>query len=367
MRGESSSAHDTAMNILLSEKPSLNGYIESLLTAYQRAGHAVICDPSNFLYSDFVPDVLHIHWPERITYWHQALQGMSAAEQVARAAERLTWYKARGTKIVQTIHNLVPHATASAAGADAALACCLAQADVIVHHCQASVRETLQLYPAAGERANIVCRHGDYLLQFRQADPQRARRRLGIPLDAFVVLSFGRQRAYKNADFALQVFNALKVPRKFLLVAGNFDFFHHRGTEVLRLKARNWLRQRMLWRDRKYVYRDIKDAELPEFIAASDVFFLGQTRALNSGQLALAATFSKPVVYPQIGCFAEAMDAWIGESYTAGDAAGAVAALDRIKLRWDAVAGQPDNSAWLARNSWDAHVAGILEALAAFR
>lgn len=355
------------MNILLTEKPSLNGYIESLLGAYQRAGHAVICDPSNFLYSNFVPDVLHIHWPERITYWHQALQGMSAAQQVAKAVERLAWYKARGTKIVQTIHNLVPHAAVNASGADAAFAGCLAHADIIVHHCQASVRETLKMYPAAGERANIVCHHGDYLLQFGEADAQDSRRRLGIPADAFVVLSFGRQRAYKNAEFVLQVFRALKVPRKFLLVAGNFDFFHHRGGEVWRLKARNWLRQRAPWRDRKFVYRDIKDAELPLFIAASDVFFLGQTRALNSGQLALAATFSKPVVYPQVGCFDEAMEGWIAEAYPAGDAAGAVMALERIRARAGAVAGPPDNSVWLARNSWDAHVAGILKALSAFR
>lgn len=355
------------MNILLTEKPSLNGYIESLLHAYQRAGHAVICDPSNFLYSDFVPDVLHIHWPERITYWHQALQSLSAEQQVAKAAERLAWYKARGTKIVLTIHNLVPHAAVSGSNADAALACCLAQADIVVHHCQASVRETLQLYPAAGERANIVCHHGDYLLQYRAVDAQEARRRLGIPAEAFVVLNFGRQRAYKNADFVLRVFSTLKVPHKFLLVAGNFDFFHHRGAEVLQLKARNWLRQRLPWRDRKFVYREIKDAELPAFIAASDVFFLGQTRALNSGQLALAATFAKPTVYPKIGCFDEAMEGWFGEAYPAGDATAAVAALQQVRARMESATGRPDNAAWLARNSWDAHVAGILEALLAFR
>lgn len=355
------------MNILLTEKPSLNGYIESLLHAYQRAGHAVICDPSNFLYSDFVPDVLHIHWPERITYWHQALQGLSAPQQVAKAAERLAWYKARGTKIVLTIHNLVPHAAGSGSHADPAVACCIAHADIVVHHCQASVRETLQLYPTAGERANIVCRHGDYLLQYRDVEAQAARRLLGIPADAFVVLSFGRQRAYKNAEFVQQVFDTLPVPHKFLLIAGNFDFFPHRGVKVWRLKARNWIRQRFPWRDRKFVYREIRDAELPEFIAASDVFFLGQTRALNSGQLALAATFAKPAVYPQIGCFGEAMEGWIGEAYPAGNTAAAVAALEQVRTRMQSVAGKPDNAAWLARNSWDSHVAGILEALSAFR
>lgn len=355
------------MNILLTEKPSLNGYVESLLRAYQRAGHTVICDPSNFLYSNFVPDVLHVHWPERLSYWHQSLQGLGADEQVARASERLAWYKAQGTRIVQTIHNLVPHVAASNTDADAALAVCLDHADIVVHHCQASLRQTLELYPSAAGKTNIVCHHGDYLLQHRHVDPVAARRELGIPADAFVLLNFGRQRAYKNTDFVLQVFGALDVAGKFLLVAGNFDFYNQRGAKVWRLKARNWLRQRVPWRDRKFVYRNISDAELPRFIAAADAFFLGQTRALNSGQLPLAATFSKPAVYPDLGCFGEAMEGWVGEAYPTGDAAGAVAAVQRLRARMKSGGGLPDNTVWLTRNSWDAHVAGILEALSTLR
>jgi hypothetical protein len=96
------------------------------------------------------------------------------------------------------------------------------------------------------------------------------------------------------------------------------------------------------------------------------VFFLGQSRALNSGQLALAATFRRPVVHPRSGCFEEAMTDWVAESYAPDDLEAAVAAVKRLRQRLVAN-GNLDNSAWLKRNSWDGHVAGLLQAIAALR
>ncbi len=351
------------MIILLTEKPALNGYIESLILAYQQAGHTVVCDPSNFYHSNLVPDVLHIHWPERLTYWYGPFQGKPAAEQIAAATRRLQWYREQGTKTVLTVHNLSPHEGSSES--DPAYGQFFQYADVVVHHCEESVRQATQRYPELRDKKNIVCAHGDYLVHYRHVERGKARRQLGVPDSAFVLLNFGRQRGYKNEQFLLDVFRQANIQNKYLMVVGSFDQGRGSMWEKWRFKLRNAWRERFPYSDRKFVYRAISNEEMPAFLSASNVVLLGHAKGLNSGLLPLAATFSVPAVYPRLGCFESSLAGWCGDAYTPGSVTDACRALECLASDIKEGRVSLDNSAWLKSNSWPEHVARILGALRA--
>jgi hypothetical protein len=127
----------------------------------------------------------------------------------------------------------------------------------------------------------------------------------------------------------------------------------------------------MFSRAKRSVIRRVPTEEIPQIIAASDVFFLGRQDGLNSGQLALAASYGKPVVFPEIGNFKEQMAHWPWkETYQPGDVRGAVNALDRMHHR---IKKYPpgsvvfDNREWLDKNRWDTHVDRIIEAVNQFK
>jgi hypothetical protein len=344
------------MKILLTDSPSLNGYIESLINAYSRAGHSVTSGANDFFYSDCIPDILHIHWPESLYLWH-APEGVNKDVVCRMMAERLAWFKSHGVTIINTIHNLKPHDGTTDTLSNV-YRMVIEHADILVHHCTESINLLTDSYPAAMGRVNIVCPHGDYLNHYKFVGRDQARSHYGISMNKLVILNFGRQRPYKNEHFITTVFNRLRLQSKYLVIAGIFAYPARRKW----LRIRNRFRKFYPYRDRKYIYRSFPISEIPYIISIADIIFLGQRNGLNSGLTALAATYRKPVVCPDIGCFRQSLDSWHHETYAAGDVEDATRALQRMCNRLPGL-GALDNSDWLRIHSWDVHVAGIIKAL----
>ena len=86
------------MKILICESPGDNGYIESLISAYEALGHSVSYGVNNFHQCHEIPDILHIHWPESLYKWNQSsvdVEGMAS-----NIEKRLNWFKEHEVKIV---------------------------------------------------------------------------------------------------------------------------------------------------------------------------------------------------------------------------------------------------------------------------
>lgn len=349
------------MNILITESPSENGYIESLINAYSRAGHITICNVNNFYFSGYVPDILHIHWPESLYKWY-SLQSVDEINIYKKIKERLLWYKNNGAKIVYTIHNLTPHDSKHAFEEDM-YQLIIEHADVLVHHCNKSINLTSERYSSAAQKINIVCPHGDYLIHYKKVDQSDARQRYNIPLEKTVVLNFGKQRPYKNEKFIKRTFKGLACPLKYLFIAGQFSSPGENPVSKLRFRVRNQARQQFKYSEQQYIYRQIPTDEMPSILSSADIVFLGQQHGLNSGLLALAATYSKPVVCPNIGCFHSSLSGWHHETYCAGNVADATQALDKMCVRVSEMKQEAeafDNTQWLANHSWDNHAASII-------
>jgi beta-1,4-mannosyltransferase len=355
------------MKILIAANNGQNSYIASLANAYKRAGCEVVVDVDNFFLSNYHPDILHLHWPDYLYLPdHNSLFG-EPAESIPRIIKQ---HKDRGATVVYTVHNLRPHLSCGASFEQDIYQAIYALSDIIVHHGNTSVNLLSEEFPPITEKNNIVCPHGDYLIQHKSIPKNKAREQLGLPLDRFVLLYFGSIRNYKGFTLLNKIYGQWKNPNKYLLVAGEYSATVGDSVPArLGVKVRKTL---LSWRnnpfvsDRRYDFAMIKTSDISQYFSAADVVILTHTSGLTSGILAMAATFNKPVICPDIGNFREQMEGWLFESYTMNDVTTAVDALQRLSDRIDHESTF-DNSAWLRKNSWKEHVEKILSAVQDFR
>ena len=136
--------------------------------------------------------------------------------------------------------------------------------------------------------------HGHFA-EWHPAAPSRvqARRALGFPSAATVVLYFGLIRGYKGVEELVSVFRDLPSSDLRLAIVGKPK------TEDL---------GRRLWEltgDDQRVSLDLQFAQkerLVQYIAASDVVALPYTHSLTSGSAILAASLGRPIIAPSTGC-----------------------------------------------------------------
>jgi len=354
------------MLILVADCPQNDSYITSLIKAYVEAGHTVICDHNNFFCSNITPDIVHIHWPERLYQWYPLSEKTDEAK-IEILNERMKSYKNNGAIIVFTIHDLVLHYSTERQLDEKIFNIVIKHSDIISHHCINSVKLFKSLYPLAESKKNIVNHLNDYSINYKYISKEKARSELNIPLEKFVILNFGSQQPYKGGKFIETVFNKLPIRSKFLLIAGNY---YYRGFPLWKkyiLEIKNNLREKKVYRDRKYIYRTVNEDEIALIFHASDMVFSGHKAGLNTGLIPFAATYAKPIVYPEIGCFSASAKDWVSIGYEPGNIKQASEALmelynnlvkDKITL---------DNSIWMQKNSWNTHVELILQTVNKFK
>lgn len=349
------------MNLLITERIGHNSYITGLINAYKDAGIKIISGNSNFFHSNFSPDILHIHWPDTLYKWYN-MADRDNKKQYEIVKNRLKWYKSNGTKIVHTIHDLFPHNKHNEV--DIKFYDLVIQyADILVHHCNKSIEIIHKYYPNSKSKINIVCKHGDFLYDYKYVQQSDARKELQISKDKFVILNFGNQQKYKGIENINSIFNKSQIKNKFLLTAGNYSFTNHSKIQQLFKMIYNYYRQKRTYKSKKYFLKTVELDKIPIIFNSADIVLLGHKAGLNSGVLNMAATFGKPVVFPNIGCFEEQMIGWEYKSYKVNDINDAVAKVEYYNKLKNNSKFSFDNKRWLSENSWKIHVERILKTL----
>jgi len=359
------------MNILICENyNNPNQYISLLTKAYEKHGHAVTFGAQNFLFSGTVPDFVHIQWPESLYKWYDPLPETEKSLQLI--VSRLRFYLERNVAVVYTMHNCLPHDHVSDFD-KAVYAEIIKHATVIVHHGHNSVKQLHDSFPELNLGKSVVCPHGPYA--YIEKDASLSKKEYGLPEDRYVYLNFGNQRKYKGIGFIHQVFGRWSNRKACLFSIGPNQFGAR--SNKLHSKAFVFLKNELLSffgkqyskfsSHNKTFLRSVPVEEIPRIMAACDVVFLGHKEGLNSGLLALAVSYGKPVIYPELGNFSEQVSDWEWkESYTAGDINSALAALDRMTFRLKAYPPGKcvfPNDHWLLQNSWEKHIEKIMLAL----
>ena len=169
-------------------------------------------------------DVVHLHFPEYLTYDVESsyVNGLNQ-EMIDSVAERLAWWSGRAAIIV-TRHVLLPHDARHDAMWEKMYEMVYSYADGVVHFANASVEEFRDRYrnttfKRGRQPDHAVIPHHNYASLPNVVGREEARKRLGIPLDARVMLVFGAIRGEAERQLILDAFDGLPTAKKLLLVS----------------------------------------------------------------------------------------------------------------------------------------------------
>jgi glycosyltransferase involved in cell wall biosynthesis len=238
--------------------------------------------------------LLHMHWSHPIL--HNGKDHDEAAQRLERFKTNVLDMKARGGKLLWTVHNVFPHEPRFP-DLETDLARFLVREAEAVHVLTPETpARTADHYPLPPEKT-VVIAHSSYAGRYPDSiSPAAARTRLGLGHDEHVFLAFGGVRPYTGLDGLLEAFAkaADADPRLRLVIAGKPVY----SAAFDDLTAACEADPRILT-----VFDSVPDDEVQVYFRAADTVVLAYRSILNSGALHLALTFGRPVVLPDLDSF----------------------------------------------------------------
>ncbi len=286
------------------------------------------------------PRLLHHHWLPRFTCdW-------LGVRIIVGFLLRIVATRLLGTRIVWTVHNLYEHEARwrriDRWVTKVMVAC---SARLIVHSPTAS-RLVGEEFAIRSPEKIVVIPHGNYLESYpRNLTREEARRRLGVPLDAHVVLFFGMIRAYKGVPDLIRAHKARANPGTVLVIAGK-----PAGADVTPMI------EGLVEGDSTIVFRPgfVADDEVHVHLTAADVVVCPFTSILTSGSVVLAMSFGRPCIAPAIGCIPDFLDERGGFPYQPEEPGALAGALADAFARRDELEAMGRHNLARAREwSWE--------------
>ena len=289
--------------------------------------------------------ILHLHWISNQVVSASLVRSLGI--MLGFYAALVAW-RARGGKIVWTVHNLGNHERRRL-WLDRLHARIIARLAhrVLVHG--ESARGLAARALAIPERRISVVHHGNYAGAFEPAPVDRAH-------EGRRFLFFGQIRAYKGVPDLIRAFRALEGPHA-LRIAGRVD--GDGLAQEIEAASAGDPRIRL---DLSFV----SDDELAEALAWSDVVALPYRDIFTSGSLLMALTAGRPVVAPDRGLIPEYMGEGAGYLYDPGAADGLSRALRQaaddpaLAEKAEAALRRADRFGW---NAVGAELLAVYEAL----
>lgn len=208
-----------------------------------------------------------------------------------------------GIRVVMTVHNVLPHEPRSFDKTLYSLYYRLA--DALILHSEQNRCQLLEMVPKLDKRWLHVVELGNYE-HFRdlELDRQTARRQLGLPPQAQVVLFFGALRPYKGVDLLIEAVGPVRraCPAALFVVAGHV--LVGEGAQYERQAAALGLRSEDL--ELRFSY--LSTAHAVAYVCASDLVVLPYREISQSAVLLWAYSFGRPVLATRVGSFPECIE-----------------------------------------------------------
>jgi glycosyltransferase involved in cell wall biosynthesis len=239
-------------------------------------------------------NILHLHWPEREL---NAYRGrLAAGMRLWMKLALIDAMRARGTKVVWTVHNLNSHEGLHPRMEPWFWNAFTKRVDGFIALSEAGKLAARERFPRLQSVPGYVIPHGHYRGEYAVDASVDARRELGIAPYAKVVLFFGLIREYKNVPGLIRAFREVAGEDRVLLVAGR----PHSAelAEALRREAAGDPRIRLH-------LQSIPNERVQLFFRAADLVALPYRDILNSGTALLALSFNRPVLVPGRGAMSE--------------------------------------------------------------
>ncbi len=259
-------------------------------------------------------NIVHIQWPEQLFAWKSIDN-----EDLKKLTNQLIFWKNRGSKIVVTRHNILPHNINGLY--KEAYEIIYNKADAIIHFSEASVKNFNLMYVNSQIDLKIIHKvifHPMYTDILNNCSQNEARRHLKIAKKSKVILIFGSIRSDKERNFALKVFDNLQVKDKLLLAPSWFSTPPSKNKISKRLFELKSIINIFSF-NKRLQRKFIPDDEIQIYMNAADIVFLPRFEVLNSGVLVMAYTFNKMVVGPNVGSIGELLNLSNNPSFKVGD------------------------------------------------
>ncbi|MFN8075525.1 MAG: glycosyltransferase [Kineosporiaceae bacterium] len=236
--------------------------------------------------------VLHVHWTNPVV--QVAGDAQEAQTRLDTFRAHVLGLKARGCKVLWTVHNVLPHESHHL---EQELALCrfLAEHADLVHVMGEATFDAVQPHYTLDPARAVTIPHSSYEGVYPDFITREvARERLGLGPDDVVLLSLGGVRPYRGLGRLLDIFDELSArdPRLRLIVAGKPSI--HGDVETL--MDRCTAHPRIV-----AMFEHVPEADLQLYNRAADIAVLPYKAILNSGAFTLAETFGLAVVAPAAG------------------------------------------------------------------
>jgi glycosyltransferase involved in cell wall biosynthesis len=281
------------------------------------------------------PDIVHVQWIPMI-----------------RRTPIEIWFlklvKGMGSKLVYTVHNVLPHDT----GKEFAplFRSVYQEMDALICHSVGAKNQLVGEFSLDPARVCVIP-HGPLPHDGKQLSSEEAKRVLGAPTDKVLVLWQGIVRPYKGLDFLLQAWRQIDATRMkaCLLLAGSGS---PEALQALREQVEALGLRESVVLDLRY----LADDELPVYFQAADIAVYPYKEVTTSGALMTAVAYSKAIVATKLPAFQEVLSEVASAQLVAyGDVEGFATALKRLIDDRDQRARVASSVARLnALNSWNA-------------
>jgi beta-1,4-mannosyltransferase len=236
--------------------------------------------------------VWHVHWPESLLNIRNPLLAASKVEAFFCA---LDYLQARNTKIVWTMHNYGSHEKLHPSLEAWFWRQFIPRVDGAISLSAAGLSVGRTRFPRLQCIPTAVIPHGHYRDEYPQKTVE-ARKMLGIPATAKVLLFFGTIRAYKNVDFLVRIFRKVDAADAILYIVGQPN--SSSLASDIRQEASRDPRVRLL-------FEFVKPEDVSVHLGAADVVVLPFREILNSGSALLALSLNRPILVPDLGAMGE--------------------------------------------------------------
>jgi glycosyltransferase involved in cell wall biosynthesis len=237
-----------------------------------------------------LPLVVHLHWLNQVLA--KAKTDADADQALGRHEELLDLLKARGARLVWTVHNALPHDTRFEAQEVKLRRDVIDRVD-LVHIMSPRTPDLVSEWFTLPADRIYQCDHPGYQGVYPDwVTRTDARRRLRVPDGAVALLLTGAIKPYKGLLELFEAVDRVNSERPgsvVLIVAGKPDEAPETTAFIARAAQHPAVR---------LLPGQVPDVDIQVLMQACDVVAVPYRRSLNSGVLALALTWGRPVLLP---------------------------------------------------------------------
>ena len=288
------------MKVVFTLSGTGNPYLQLLTNALEAVGVEIdSTQPGRFFLWRYVfrhgrPDIFHLQWHHNFFIATQLPHSLLRSIQFFMQVLTL---KLLGTRFVWTIHNIVNHERRQTAWELQMCRLLARLVDGLIVHCPAAIPVVTTAYQIKPERLHVVPL-GHYAACYPPAlDRKEARQLLDLPADETrLFLFFGQVRQYKGLEHLISAFTNLQSEQVRLIITG----------KPYPLDLGRTLSAQADQDPRIIINFDfIPEDRLIAYLSACDLVVLPYRDLLTSSAAIMAASYSRPILIPELGCMNE--------------------------------------------------------------